>query len=209
MSGRRRQLSLILRRVLDVSNRVEAACRELAAAPSPSWLVLPAVDVGAAIATAFERVRTATPEAGGSSTTSLADHIRALYLSEGLWALDAVSRRLGTSVADSDPTWLADLVMRPEFAPLRPDLALSLVAAEAPLEVISASSIEQLMEIATTCREQMLGWWVKHDRTPQILPGSSVSLDGFVTLPDAETLVWLVSWDDGFDVRYKALAARA
>jgi hypothetical protein len=191
-----------------VVDGVELACGALGAWVSPEWLPMPHGDVGGALLDRLGSVQEATPEAGGSPSASFPDQVKALYLSEGLWALDQVCRRMGAPLAERDAEWLTELVMRPEFGPLRPVVALTLWTSNVPLREVPAGSIEHLIALARTCDEQCLGWAVGTGSGAGLLPGTTISLDGFVALPEFRTLVWLVSWPTTTGVEYKAVASR-
>lgn len=191
-----------------VAGEVEMACVALAASPLPEWLPMPPGDIGAALLAQLSSVQEATPEVGGSPSASLSDQVKGLYLSEGLWALDQVCRSMGAPLAERDAEWLTEVVTRPEFEPLRPVVALMLWTSNVPLREVETDSVEQLIALAQGCHQECLGWAVRVGAAATQLPGTAISLDGFVSLPEQDTLVWLVSWPTSSGVEYKALASR-
>lgn len=186
------------------------ACLYLNATTTPNWLPLPLPeDLPGAISRQLELVRSGLPEVTGSPAAQVSE-IRALYLSEGLWSLEQVCQRLGGSIYSAKPEWLAGVVYSQAYEPLRGLLALSLLTTELSVLRIRANSVSEFQGLVVEDQAGVVTWWDKSFAVPDdVIPGTSIHLDGHLVLEHSATLVWLVSVETGAGTEYKSLARRA
>jgi hypothetical protein len=182
---------------------IDLACRYLDATTNPDWLPLPPrPELAEAIHHNLELRREDITEVIGAAAP-LASQVRSLYLAEGLWGLEQVCRRLGTSIDSAEPEWLVEAVFSPAYKPLRGLLALSLLAVEVDVTVVQAESVQDFQNLVIRDRAGTVTWWGKDNEVPDTIPGTSTRLDGCIAIGHPPTLVWLVSDSVG----YKALAS--